>query len=116
MSARLPAVGTAVRPASVWSQFAERTSIGSYVPVLRQDLEWARMNTRQGKPNVMLADRPRKYLRLSERDDFLAQRMDGTRTVSDLVVDYFTEYGRFGLKQVSDLVTILRKSGFLADP
>src|SRR5438874_199503 len=105
-----------VRPASVWSQLAERASIGSYVPVLRQDLEWARMKTRHGKPNVMLADRPRKYLRLTERDDFLAKRMDGSRRVSDLVVDYFSEYGRFGLKQVSDLVTTLRKCGFLTDP
>ena len=35
---------------------------------------------------------------------------------SHLVVDYFTAYGRFGLKQVSDLVTTLRRSGFLADP
>jgi CRP-like cAMP-binding protein/Zn-dependent protease len=99
----------------VWDRFAERASLGSYVPVLREDLTWARMKTRHGKPNIMLADRPRKYLRVSERDDFLAQRMDGTRRVSDLVVDYFERFGSFGLKQVSDLVTILRQAGFLTD-
>ena len=43
---------------SVWAELAERSSIGSYVPVLRQDLEWARLKTRHGKPNVMLADDP----------------------------------------------------------
>jgi putative peptide zinc metalloprotease protein len=74
------------------------------------------MTTRYGKPNVMLADRPRKYLRVTERDDFLAQRMDGTRRVSDLVVDYFEKFGSFGLKQVSDFVTLLRQFGFLTDP
>jgi CRP-like cAMP-binding protein len=100
---------------SVWDRFAEHVSLGSYVPVLRQDLTWARMTTRHGKPNIMLADRPRKYLRISERDDFLVQRMDGTRRVSDLVVDYFDKFGTFGLKQVSDLVTILRQAGFLTD-
>jgi CRP-like cAMP-binding protein len=100
---------------SVWDSFAERVSLGSYVPVLRQDLTWARMTTRHGKPNIMLADRPRKYLRISERDDFLAQRMDGTRRVSDLVVDYFEKFGTFGLKQVSDLVTILRQADFLTE-
>src|SRR6202521_1389543 len=41
--------------------------------------------------------------------------MDGTRRVSDLVVDYFERFGSFGLKQVSDLVTILRQAGFLTD-
>ena len=102
-------------PVSVWDRFAERVSLGSYVPVLRQDLTWARMTTRHGRPNIMLADRPRKYLRISERDDFLVQRMDGTRRVSDLVVDYFEKFGTFGLKQVSDLVTILRQADFLTD-
>ena len=100
---------------SVWDQFAERVSLGSYVPVLRQDLTWARMTTRHGRPNIMLADRPRKYIRISERDDFLVQRMDGTRKVSDLVVDYFERFGTFGLKQVSDLVTMLRRADFLTD-
>ena len=100
---------------SVWDHFSENVSLGSYVPVLRQDLTWARMTTRHGKPNIMLADRPRKYLRISERDDFLVQRMDGTRRVSDLVVDYFEKFGTFGLKQVSDLVTTLRQAGFLTD-
>jgi CRP-like cAMP-binding protein len=101
---------------SVWDRFAERVSLGSYVPVLRGDLTWARMTTRHGRPNIMLADRPRKYLRVGERDDFLVQRMDGSRRVSDLVVDYFEKFGTFGLKQVSDLVTILRQAGFLTDP
>ena len=100
---------------SVWDHFAERVSLGSYVPVLRQDLTWARMTTRHGRPNIMLADRPRKYIRISERDDFLVQRMDGTRKVSDLVVDYFERFGTFGLKQVSDLVTMLRRADFLTD-
>ena len=104
------------RRPSVWDHFSERVSLGSYVPVLRQDLTWARMKTRHGKPNVMLADRPRKYLRVGERDDFLVQRMDGTRLVSDLVVDHFEKFGTFGLKQVSDLVTTLRQAGFLTDP
>src|SRR5437588_222949 len=101
-----------VRPASVWSQLAERASIGSYVPVLRQDLEWARMKTRHGKPNVMLADRPRKYLRLTERDDFLARRMDGTRRVSDLVGWFF--FSPLFLV-ASALITLLRLAAFAAE-
>ncbi len=104
------------RRVSVWDRFAENVSLGSYAPVLHGDLTWARMTTRHDKPNIMLADRPRKYLRVTERDDFLAQRMDGTRRVSDLVVDYFEKFGTFGLKQVTNLVTTLRQNGFLTDP
>jgi putative peptide zinc metalloprotease protein len=74
------------------------------------------MKTRHGLPNIMLADRPRKYLRLSPRDDEIAQLMDGTRRVSDLVVEYFRRFGSFGFRQVTDLVTLLRQSGFLTDP
>lgn len=74
------------------------------------------MKTRHGLPNIMLADRPRKYLRLSPRDDQLAQLMDGTRRVSDLVVEYFRRFGSFGFRQVTDLVTLLRRAGFLTDP
>lgn len=110
---------TALAPSaapSLWQLIAERASLGSYVPVLRQDLTWARMKTRHGKPNVMLADRPRRYIRIGERDDFLIQRMDGTRRVSDLVVDYFERFGVFGFEAVSNIVTLLRNAGFLADP
>jgi putative peptide zinc metalloprotease protein len=108
--------GAVLTRISVWDRFTECAGLGSYVPILRADLTWARLTTRHGKPNIMLADRPRKYLRIGERDDYLAQRMDGTRRVSDLVVDYFDKFGTFGLKQVSDLVTILRQAGFLTDP
>ena len=101
---------------SVWDQLAERASQGDYRPMLRQDLTWARMKTRHGLPNIMLADRPRKYLRLSSRDDQIAQLMDGSRRVSDLVVEYFRRFGSFGFRQVTDLVTLLRQAGFLTDP
>jgi len=101
---------------SVWDRVAERASQGDYRPSLRQDLTWARMKTRHGQPNIMLADRPRKYLRLSSRDDQMAQLMDGSRRVSDLVVEYFRRFGSFGFRQVTDLVTLLRQVGFLTDP
>jgi CRP-like cAMP-binding protein/Zn-dependent protease len=106
----------AAAPPSIWDRLAERVSGGDYRPVLRPDLTWVRMRTRHGQPNIMLADRPRKYVRLSERDDQLAQLMDGSRRVSDLVVEYFRRYRSFGFRQVTDLVSLLSKSGFLTDP
>ncbi len=107
------------RPAgagSVWEQVRDAVSLGTYLPVLRPDLTWAALTTRRGQPYTMLADRPRVYLRLSTLDADLCRRMDGTRRVADLVVDYFHRTGRFGFDRVAALVALLRRSAFLRDP
>ena len=64
----------------------------------------------------MVADPGHAYLRLEEEDDFLAVRMDGTRRVADLVVDYFHQFGSFGYDRVVRLVGELRDAGLLTDP
>jgi CRP-like cAMP-binding protein len=106
----------AAAPPSIWDRLAERVSGSDYRPKLRSDLTWVRMRTRHGQPNIMLADRPRQYIRLGERDDELAQLMDGSRRVSDLVVEYFRRYRTFGFRHVTDLVSILRQARFLTEP
>ena len=102
--------------ASVWDQISEAVSVANYRPRLRPDLTWAPLKSRRGTPYTMLADRPRLYLRLGPQDDFLASRMDGSRRVSDLVIDYFRQFGRFGFDRIATLVKDLRNSGFLVDP
>ena len=102
--------------ASVWDQVSEAVSVANYRPRLRADLTWARLKSRRGTPYTMLADRPRLYLRLGPHDDFLASRMDGSRRVSDLVIDYFRQFGRFGFDRIATLVKDLRNAGFLVDP
>jgi CRP-like cAMP-binding protein len=85
--------------------------------VLRSDLTWVRTKTRHGDPYVMVADRANAaYIRLEEEDDFLASRMDGTRRIADLVVDYFHQFGSFGYDRVVWLVSELRDAGLLTDP
>ncbi|MDQ6714194.1 MAG: cyclic nucleotide-binding domain-containing protein [Candidatus Dormibacteraeota bacterium] len=91
-------------------------SVANYRPRLRSDLTWARLKTRRGMPYTMLADRPRLYLRMGPQDDYLATRMDGNRRVSDLVIDYFRQYGRFAFDRIATLVKDLRNAGFLVDP
>ena len=75
-----------------------------------------REKTRHGDPYVMLADRGNAYFSLSEENDFLATRMDGTRRISDLVVEYFHQFGSFGYEPVVQLVAELREAGMLTDP
>jgi CRP-like cAMP-binding protein len=101
---------------SIWERLRDRISPADYTPVLRPDLTWVRTKTRHGDPYVMVADRGNAYIRLYEEDDFVASRMDGTRRVSDLVVDYFHEFGSFGYERVVRLVGELRDAGMLTDP
>jgi putative peptide zinc metalloprotease protein len=102
--------------ATVWDSVRESLSLANYRPILRQELTWARLKNRRGSPYAMLAERPRKYWRLTPQDDFIASRMDGTRRVSDLVIEYFHRFGRFGFDRIAKLVSDLRNAGFLMDP
>ncbi|HYM50704.1 MAG TPA: cyclic nucleotide-binding domain-containing protein [Candidatus Limnocylindrales bacterium] len=106
----------ATRQRSLWEDVAERTSLENYRPRVRDDLTWVRLRTRHGEPYAMVYTPGSAYLRLSEEDDYLAQRMDGTRKVSDLVVDYTERFGRMDFDAVADLVQDLREHDFLSDP
>jgi putative peptide zinc metalloprotease protein len=101
---------------SVWERLRERISPADYTPVLRSDLTWVRTKTRHGDPYLMVADRGHVYIRLEPEDEFLASRMDGTRRIADLVVDYFHQFGSFGYDRVVRLVGELRDAGLLTDP
>ncbi len=56
------------------------------------------------------------YFRLSDRGYFLWQRMDGDNTISDLALDYFTQYKVLDLEAVSNTVGQLQAAGFLLVP
>jgi CRP-like cAMP-binding protein len=101
---------------SVWEELAERVSLSNYRPKLRDDLNWIRLRTRHGAPYAMVHEPGSDYLRLSEEDDFLAQRMDGTRRLGDLVVEYMDKFGSMDFDAVAELVEDLRAHGFLTDP
>jgi putative peptide zinc metalloprotease protein len=70
---------------------------------------------RDGDYHVLKNSAATDYYRLSDRDHFLWERMDGTRTVKDLVVAYFMEYGSFAFARVALLVQGLKASSFLAE-
>jgi CRP-like cAMP-binding protein len=106
----------AVPPRSVWDDLAERTSLANYRPEVRTDLIWVRLTTRQGEPYAMVYRAGSEFLRLSDVDAYLAERMDGSRPVSELVVDYFERAGTMDFEAVAELVMDLRAYDFLTDP
>jgi putative peptide zinc metalloprotease protein len=56
------------------------------------------------------------YLRLTDEEDRVAQRMDGTRRLADLEAELIQESGSMDLDGVADLVADLRESRCLTDP
>ena len=90
--------------------------IARYHPRAVQGVVISRLSDRNGVYFVIKNPAAGTYYRLSERDHFLWQRMDGTRTVSDLVVAFFAAYGAFAFERVTGLVAALRANRFLTDP
>jgi len=106
----------ASRPAEgrvgLWAWLKEKLDLAQYRPRAIEDAMVSRLTGREGEYYVIKNPTERTYHRLSDRDYFLWQRMDGTRSVKDLVVAYFLEYGSFAFARVAMLVAGL-KAGFL---
>ena len=68
-------------------------------------------------PHFMLKNpRAHTYARLSPEEFWLWQRMDGERTVQQLVLAYFLEYNAFAFAAILSLVTRLRDQNMLTEP
>jgi CRP-like cAMP-binding protein len=88
-----------------------------YRPVRSPQVTTVPFVTRHGEPYYILANRDQaKYLRLAPDEHHLWTLMDGTRTVKDLIYEYFTAFKTFAFEQVAQFVAQLRRSYMLADP
>ena len=98
-----------------WDWLRERLDIAQYRPQAAPGIVCSQLEGRQGIYYVLKNPETRTYYRLSERDFFLWQRMDGERTVKDLVVAYFMEFGAFAFARVAALTQELKSNHFLTD-
>lgn len=57
-----------------------------------------------------------RYLRITERDRFVWDRLDGHHTVRDLVFAYAREYGQLGLTRIQQFLDQLGRAGLLTRP
>jgi putative peptide zinc metalloprotease protein len=85
-------------------------------PRLVRNVEAAHHTTRTGVPYVVIHNpAARSYLKLDPREHDLLARMDGSRTVKALVVEYYQRHGVLALPRIAELVRLLRSHHFLAD-
>ncbi|MBI5290614.1 MAG: cyclic nucleotide-binding domain-containing protein [Chloroflexi bacterium] len=98
---------TASTPASLWQELKAKIDLAQARPAQAEGVLTHELSDRTGPYVVLKNPRTRTYQRLSPGEHWLWQRMDGTRTVQDLVVAYFLQYHSFAFGLIAGLVAQL---------
>src|SRR4030067_2323686 len=100
----------------VWRRIRESLNPALYRPTRDPRVESHVVDDRRKPPYVVIKQPDvHAYLRLAAEERFLWESMDGSRTVKDLILAYFTQFGSLALGRVGGLVTHLRQRQFLRD-
>lgn len=103
--------------ASVWAVLQRALLPIHACPRVVTTLEVAAQTTTSGKSYFVLRNTAQNtYLKLEPREYELVGLMDGTRTVRQLVVEYFMRTGALAVPRVTGLVQLLATNSFLAEP
>ena len=88
-----------------------------FKPKVADDIEIVEFKVRWGTDYAIVRN-PRDLIhyRLDPNEVALLRRMDGTKTVKEIVLDHFQESGDLQLSGVADLVHQLKVGGFLDQP
>lgn len=116
-TAQPPAPRAVPSPGGVWSALGSALNPGAARPRIRMAVvEVAHHTARNGAPYAVLRNRVEgTYVKVGPRELDLLPLMDGTRTVSDLVVQYFLRHKVLAFPRVAGLVRQLREQRFLVE-
>ncbi len=98
----------------IWGTLAGELALADFRPTLAADVEVRIFRLRWGNDYAMVANPARLiHFQLEVWEAQLAQRMDGTLTVGELILEHLEGTGDLDANAVTDLVTFLRREGFL---
>ena len=98
----------------IWADLTERLDFSLFRPKISPDIEIRIFRLRWGNDYAIAANpRTLLHLNLEVWEAELSQRLDGTRTVGELIVERLNEDGDLDADAVVDLMQVLRLSGFL---
>ncbi|MDQ3954967.1 MAG: cyclic nucleotide-binding protein [Actinomycetota bacterium] len=117
LAGRAPGRPTGPDDPDLWRAVVQRLNPVRARPVLRPAIEQAHLTSLRGQPYVMLRspDEAASYVRLSPEEVSLASRMDGSRTVAQLVREFVQISGRLAPDQVTRVVADLAANRMLAE-
>lgn len=100
--------------ADLWADLTERIDFSLFRPKISADIEIRIFRLRWGN-DYALAANPRTLLHLNLEvwEAELSRRLDGSRTVGELIVERLNDDGDLDADAVVDLVQVLSLSGFL---
>jgi CRP-like cAMP-binding protein/Zn-dependent protease len=100
--------------ARIWDRLAELLDPNRYRPKLADYVEIREFPLKWGNDYVMVANtRDLLHYRLDPSDITLVRRMDGTRTVKEIVLEEFESSGDLDPDAITDLVRTLYEGNFL---
>ena len=106
-----------VEPDGIWASLREALDPETFRPRLASGSEISVFRLRWGDDYAIAASFDgTEHLRLEAWEADLISRMDGTRTVSELIVERLQEDGDLDTTGVTSLVEMLRVGGFLEPP
>jgi putative peptide zinc metalloprotease protein len=114
LQAALPE-GASAAPAGLWAELKLHLDVAQARPAQAPGVVARELRDRTGPYFVLKNPAACTYLRLSPREYWLWQRLDGTRSVQDLVVAYFLAHGTFAFALIVGLVQQLYHQRLLRD-
>ncbi len=102
--------------ASLWKQLEKRMSLALMKPQGITEVLARSFVSKRGETYYVLKNkRDRTYLRLDPQQYELWTLMDGTRSVQELTVEYFTRFGSLSFSKVIGLIEQLYSKGFFLE-
>ena len=93
----------------MWARPKETANVSSFQPIQAPGIVYSQMESqREGTHYVLNNPEAGTYLKLDAKDFYIWSLMDGTRSIKDLVVAYYSEYGSIAFELIADLVAQLR--------
>lgn len=87
-----------------------------YRPIKLSNIECYTRETNDGD-TIYIIKNPdiSRYFRLTAKTWFVWNQLDGTRTIRDIIIDYFIEFDAFAPDMIFHLISSLVKEGFIED-
>ncbi|MDP8262242.1 MAG: cyclic nucleotide-binding domain-containing protein [Candidatus Ancaeobacter aquaticus] len=99
---------------SFWTILAEHVDFSLFKFLKESTIEEVSFTPRRGeKYHIIKNPKEVKYLRLSDKDHFIFEQLDGKNTVSEIVYAYFMKYKALAFERVAGLIEELYSSHFL---
>lgn len=103
------------RDPSLWSSLKTRLDIAKWKPARADGIVVSELFDRSGAYYVLKNPHTHTYLRLSAREFWVWQTLDGARTVQELIVAYFSQHKAFAFGLVVGLVQRLFEKQMLRE-